>query len=102
MFSKKMKPLIGWCLYGWASDTFPILITTFIFSTYFIEHIALNKIIGTYLWANAATISGIIIAISGPVFGSIADQRGHHKRWLGLFTAITILPIRTLRTSLLR
>ncbi|HVY53515.1 MAG TPA: MFS transporter, partial [Gammaproteobacteria bacterium] len=90
MPSAKTKALVSWCLFGWASDTFPILITTFIFSTYFIEHIANNKIQGTYLWANATTIAGIIIAISAPLFGCIADQRGHHKRWLGFFTLLTI------------
>lgn len=89
--SRKLLPPISWCIYGWASDTFPILITTFIFSTYFIEHIATDKIIGTYQWAYASAIAGIIIAVLGPILGAIADQRGHHKRWLGFFTVSCIL-----------
>src|SRR5689334_18251910 len=84
-------PLISWCIYGWASDTFPVLITTFIFSTYFIEHIAVDKIIGTYQWANASAIAGLFIAVGGPLFGSLADQGGNHKGWLAFFTFACII-----------
>lgn len=84
-------PLISWCIYGWASDTFPVLITTFVFSTYFIGQVAADKIIGTYQWANASAIAGLIIAIAGPIFGALADQGGNHKRWLGFFTVCCII-----------
>ena len=84
-------PLISWCLYGWASETFPVLITTFIFSTYYIGHIATDKITGTYQWANATAFAGIIIALMGPLMGVLADQGGKHKRWLGFFTLCCII-----------
>jgi UMF1 family MFS transporter len=88
---KAKLPLISWCIYGWASDTFPVLITTFVFSTYFIGQIAADKIIGTYQWANASAIAGLIIALAGPLFGALADQGGNHKRWLGFFTFCCIV-----------
>jgi len=88
---KSRLPLISWCIYGWASDTFPILITTFVFSTYFIGQMAPDKILGTYLWAKASTIAGLIIALTGPLFGAIADQGGNHKHWLGFFTFFCIV-----------
>lgn len=83
---KSRLPIIAWCIYGWASDTFPVLITTFVFSTYFIGHIASDKIIGTYQWANASAVAGLIIAIAGPLFGALADRGGNHKYWLAFFT----------------
>jgi len=88
---KAKLPLISWCIYGWASDAFPILITTFVFSTYFIQNIATDRIIGTYQWANANTIAGLIIAFTGPLFGALADQGGNHKRWLAFFTYCSIV-----------
>jgi UMF1 family MFS transporter len=88
---RELLPLISWCVYGWASDTFPILITTFVFSTYFISHVAADKISGTIQWANATALAGIIIAFAGPIFGAIADQDGQHKRWLGFFTFCCIV-----------
>ena len=80
-----------WCLYEWASSAFPIIVTTFIFATYFTTKIAPNEITGTYLWANAVALAGIIIAFLSPLFGAIADRSGFHKRWLFFFTWLCII-----------
>ncbi len=85
-FNTDKKAIIAWCLYDWSSSGFPIIITTFIFATYFTTKVAVNEITGTYQWANASAISGLIIAILSPLFGAIADHGGHHKRWLFFFT----------------
>ena len=89
--SAQKKSLIAWCFYDWAASGFPIVVTTFIFATYFTTQVADNEIHGTYLWANAMALSGIIVAIASPIFGAIADDMGHHKRWLFLFTFICIV-----------
>lgn len=94
-----MKPLskeawgrIGaWCAFDWASASFSIIVTTFIFATYFTTHVAENQIHGTYQWANATSLAGLLIALSSPLFGAIADHGGHHKRWLAFFTALAII-----------
>lgn len=88
---KKRLPLLSWCLYNWASESFPVIITTFIFGTYFTTHIAVNKITGTYQWANAIALAGIIIAIASPIFGAIADHSGRLKRWLFAFTTLCVI-----------
>ncbi len=91
MNKKKLKILIAWGFYDWASSAFPIIITTFVFATYFTTHIAVNEITGTYQWGSATALAGILIACLGPIFGAIADHGGHHKRWLAVFTLITII-----------
>ena len=83
--------IAAWCLYDWAAASFSIIVTTFIFATYFTTKVAENQIIGTYQWANAASLAGIIIALSSPLFGAIADHGGHHKRWLLVFTLIAVI-----------
>ncbi len=85
------KALIAWCIYDWACSAFPIIVTTFIFATYFTAHVAVNEISGTYQWANATALAGILIAILSPIVGAIADHRGHHKRWLLAFTLLCII-----------
>lgn len=85
---KNARSLIAWSFYDWACSAFATIITTFIFATYFATQVAENKITGTYQWAFAAAIAGLIIAICSPIFGAIADYGGRHKRWLLLFTAL--------------
>lgn len=88
---KKIITLAAWCSYDWACAGFPSIVTTFIFATYFTTTVAQNEILGTYQWANATSLAGIIIALTSPLFGAIADHGGYHKRWLLFFTGICII-----------
>jgi MFS transporter, UMF1 family len=83
--------LATWCLYDWACAAFPSIVTTFIFATYFTTTVAKNEITGTYQWANATSIAGVLIALMSPLFGAIADFAGYHKRWLFFFTALCVV-----------
>jgi MFS transporter, UMF1 family len=88
---KPFSLIAAWCLYDWSAAAFSIIVTTFIFATYFTTKVAANQIIGTYQWANATSLAGIIIALTSPLFGAIADHGGHHKRWLFFFTVVCII-----------
>lgn len=89
MHSSKIK-MAAWCLYDWAGGAFSVIVTTFIFATYFTTKVAENQIVGTYQWANATALAGVIIALSSPLLGAIADYGGHHKRWLLSFSLLCI------------
>lgn len=91
MERKNIIKIVAWASYDWASAAFPIIITTFIFATYFTTHVSANEISGTYQWANATALAGIIIAVLSPIFGAIADHGGHHKRWLMVFTLLCVI-----------
>ncbi|TAK78146.1 MAG: MFS transporter [Gammaproteobacteria bacterium] len=86
-----LAAIIAWCLYDSAAASFSIVVITFIFATYFTKQIAENPIIGTYQWANAASLAGLIVALTSPLFGAIADHAGYHKRWLFFFTALCVI-----------
>lgn len=88
--NKSIPAIVAWCLYDWACASFSVIVVTFIFATYFTTKVAKNEIMGTFQWANATALAGIIIAIVSPLFGAIADYGGHHKRWLLLFTWMCI------------
>ena len=81
----------SWCLFDWAHSSFPTVITTFIFSTFFIKSVASNKILGTEYWSWAVAVSGICIAILAPILGSIADKSKRRKPWLFVLMMITII-----------
>lgn len=86
-----MGAIFAWCLYDWAFASFSVIVITFIFSTYFTTKVAENEIVGTFQWANATALAGIVIAIISPFFGSIADHGGNHKRWLFSFTFLGVI-----------
>jgi UMF1 family MFS transporter len=82
--------LAGWCLYDWANSAFPTVITTFIFSVYFTQAVAETPIIGAVQWSRALAISSLIVALSSPVLGAIADHAGRRKPWLLVFTLANV------------
>jgi UMF1 family MFS transporter len=88
---RSILTLIAWCLYDWAAASFSIIVTTFIFATYFTTSVAANPVLGTYQWANAIALAGIIIAVLSPLLGAIADYGGYHKRWLLFFTLVCVV-----------
>ncbi len=85
------KAIFSWCLFDWGISSYSVVVTTFLFASYFTSKVAENAIIGTTQWAHAIALSGILIAILSPFFGSIADSRGTRKYWLGVFTVMGIM-----------
>ena len=78
----------SWCLYDWANSAFPTVITTFVFSAYFIKAIAADEISGTSQWGWALSLSGLAVAVAAPLLGAIADFGGRRKPWIFAFTVL--------------
>ncbi len=85
------RTIFSWSLYDFANQPFTTLIVTFIYGTYFTQHIAENEIIGTALWSRGITITGIIVALLSPIMGAIADRGGYRKMFLMLWTWVTVI-----------
>lgn len=83
--------LFFWALYDWASSAFASLIQTFVFASYFTSSVASNEIKGSYEWGFALGLSGIIIAIGGPILGAIADHKGNRKGWMSIFYLLCLI-----------
>lgn len=89
--SQSLSAIIAWCLYDWAAASFSIIVTTFIFATYFTSSVAVDHVVGTYQWANAVAFAGVVVAFTSPLFGAISDYSGHHKLWLLFFTLMCVV-----------
>jgi len=85
------RPVFSWCLYDWANSPFPAIVLTFVIPAYFTEKIATDAATATWQWFLMTALAAIFIAISSPVLGAIADQSGHRKPWLALFTSLMVL-----------
>jgi UMF1 family MFS transporter len=85
------RGIYGWMMFDWAAQPFFTVVTTFIFGPYFVAHFAGDPAKGQALWGYGAAAAGIIIAVLSPVLGSIADQTGPRKPWIGFFAVIQII-----------
>jgi UMF1 family MFS transporter len=73
------KSVWGWALYDFGNSAFTTLIVTFIYSVFFAQQIAPDGNTGTVLWANAIAVTAIIVAVSSPFLGALADRGGHRR-----------------------
>jgi UMF1 family MFS transporter len=89
--SGETRGLVSWCLYDWANSAFPTVITTFVFAAYFTKGVATDEVSGTADWGWMISLSAIVVALSGPVMGAIADHSGRRKPWLLSFTLLCAL-----------
>lgn len=83
----------GWMLFDWAAQPFFTVVTTFIFGPYFVSRMASDPATGQAAWGYGIAAAGLAIAILSPVLGSIADQTGPRKPWIGFFAVIQIVSL---------
>lgn len=81
----------GWMLFDWAAQPFFTVVTTFVFGPYFVSRMVSDPAAGQAAWGYGIAASGFIIAILSPVLGSIADQTGPRKPWIGTFAVLKIV-----------
>ena len=89
--AKQNKQIISWSFYDFANQPYTTLIITFIYSAFFVNYIAPNEIEGTFLWANAISMTAIIVAFLSPLLGAFADETGYRKFFLVFFTLLCSL-----------
>ena len=83
----------AWAMYDWANSAFQTTIVAAIFPIYYQSVVAadLDTATATSRFAYATTIAILIVAITAPVLGAIADFAALKKRLLGVFVAIGVI-----------
>jgi UMF1 family MFS transporter len=81
----------GWMFFDWAQQPFHTLIITFVFAPYFAAAVAPDAAKGQELWGYATGIGGLLIALSSPVLGAIADATGPRKPWVLFFSVLGVI-----------
>jgi len=88
---KLNKNIFGWIMYDFANSSFTTIIVTVVFSKYFVHTVVNKGEIGTALWGRAVAISMLLVALTAPVFGAIADYSRAKKKFLFYNTYLTII-----------
>jgi UMF1 family MFS transporter len=85
------KQVGAWALFDFANSVYPAVITTVVFQYYFIHAVVGNdELQGDWYWGRAVSLSALIVALSSPLLGAIADRAGVRKKFLLLYVAICI------------
>ncbi|SUZ30439.1 hypothetical protein ROE7235_00161 [Roseibaca ekhonensis] len=85
------KQIWGWWAFDWANQPYNTLLLTFIFAPYFASAVAPDPVTGQALWGWMLALSGLLIAVTAPVMGAIADSSGNRRSWLLLWSALYAL-----------
>ncbi len=94
------RELISWAMYDFANSGYTTVVLTAIFSAYFVGVIAATADgtidgTGTLLWSMTIGVANLLILITAPVLGAIADYSASKKKMLAYATvgciAMTIL-----------
>ncbi|MBN2830570.1 MAG: MFS transporter, partial [Candidatus Cloacimonetes bacterium] len=88
---KLNRNVVGWMLYDFANSAFTTIIVTVVYSKYFVEKVVGNNDLGSALWGRAIAISMLIVAITAPIFGAIADYSRSKKKFLFINSYLSII-----------
>ncbi len=83
--------ITAWVLYDWANSAFTTVVVTWVYSTWFTQNMAPDRVAGTAYWSRAIALSAILVALLSPVLGAIADQSGRKGRFLLSSTLLCVL-----------
>ena len=87
-----MNKLFYGRLYDLANSAYATIVVMFITSTYFANQIVGDPQLGAAYWQWTAGLCGILIALTGPLLGNIADKKPKGKiNLLHIFTILCIL-----------
>lgn len=81
------KKIFIWTLFDFANTAFSVIIVTVIYSKYFSNYVADGR---KWIWGLAVSVSMILAAILSPPLGAIADVSRNRKRFLMIFTLLSV------------
>jgi UMF1 family MFS transporter len=96
------KRIWGWMSFDWASQPYATLLLTFIFGPYFAEIVGQNlmaegmdpemaKAQAQAYWGYGLAVTGLLIAITAPFLGAVADSSGKRMLWIKVFSALYVV-----------
>ncbi len=84
---KGRSRIFVWTLFDFANTAFSVIIVTVIYSKYFSNYVTGGQ---RWLWGLAVSLSMVIAALLSPPLGAIADVSRNRKRFLLMFTLLSV------------
>jgi UMF1 family MFS transporter len=81
---------LSWALFDGARSPYNVLVNIFVFSAYFSTVVIPDPVRGQTMWSIVTSAAAIVIALTAPLLGAIADAGGRRKPWLVATIAIGV------------
>lgn len=87
------KAVWGWVLYDWANSAFATTVMAGFFPVFFKQYwsAGVDVNLSTARLGIGSAAAGLLVALSAPVLGAIADQGAARKRFLAVFAYLGVL-----------
>ena len=90
------REVVAWAFYDFANSGYTTVVLTTIYSAFFVGVIAADLDrqspgTATLLWTLAIGCANLVVLLSGPVIGAVADHRAAKKRFLVLSSVVCVL-----------
>ncbi len=80
----------SWYFYDFGNSAYASVVLLAVYSAYF-KNVVVGGAEGTRLWGISVGVAAVIVAVVSPIFGTIADFTKSKKRFLILFTVISVV-----------
>jgi UMF1 family MFS transporter len=88
------RQVASWCLFDFANSSYSAVVVGVVFQVYYITAIVGNSDgRGDLWWGRAISASMLLVSLSSPFIGGIADLSGLRKRLLGAYTAVCVAAV---------
>lgn len=91
--TESKRALVSWVLYDWANSAFTTTVIAGFFPVFFKQHLSegVTPLVSTFRLGTANSIASVIVALSSPLLGAIADRGGARKKFLLLFATLGVV-----------
>jgi UMF1 family MFS transporter len=91
--SQDKRRVLAWALYDWANSAFATTVMAGFFPIFFKQYLASGQSAteSTFLLGSANSAASLVIVLSAPVLGAIADRGGGKKRFLAFFAFMGVV-----------
>ena len=96
---RSKRAVRSWILYDFANSIYPAVITATVFQIYYVGTIVGGADgVGELWWGRAVAASALIVALTSPLLGAIADRSGARKRFFAAYVAMCLAGVGLMTT----
>lgn len=87
------KRVIPWVMWNMGSAGINAIATTFVFSVYLASESFGDRNTTQHAISTAIALAGVVVALTAPITGQRADQKGKGVKWLAVFSLLLVLTL---------